>query len=168
MLGIDQPIILNLLEKEDQIKSLEGVIMELKDCAFPLLRGIKATSSAKEAFFRSDYALLVGSKPRLKGMERSDVLKDNAAIFSEQGKAINDYAHPDIKVLVVGNPANTNAMITSSNAQDIDPKNITAMTRLDHDRGIHQIAQKAGCKVSEIERFCIWGNHSATQYPGKK
>jgi len=107
----------------------------------------------------------VGSKPRLKGMERSDVLKDNAAIFAEQGKALNKYAQTDVKVLVVGNPANTNAMITSTNAPNIDPKNITAMTRLDHDRAIYQIASKVGCKISEIDRFCIWGNHSSTQYP---
>eukprot|EP01080_Neovahlkampfia_damariscottae_P001582 gene1582-12707_t len=165
MLGPDQPIILKLIEIPSMMKSLEGVIMELQDCAFPLLEKVIGTSDQTEGFLDSDYILLVGSKPRGKGQERSDVLVENAKIFAEQGKVINQVADPDALVLVVGNPANTNALILSSNAPNLDPQNITAMTRLDHDRALTQIAQKAGCEISQIERFCIWGNHSATQYP---
>jgi malate dehydrogenase len=165
MLGLDQPVNLRLLEKPEAMKQLEGVVMELKDGAFPLLGNIVATSDEGEAFQGSDYALLVGAKPRSKGMERADVLKDNAAIFKSQGKAINDNANTDVLVLIVGNPANTNAMITSANAPDIDPLNITAMTRLDHDRALAQLALKLNVPVSEIRRVGIWGNHSATQFP---
>lgn len=165
MLGLNQPVNLRLLERPDAIKSLEGVVMELKDGAFPLINEIVATADEAEAFKQSDYVLLVGSKPRSKGMERADVLKDNAAIFKTQGKAINDNANTDVLVLVVGNPANTNALITSANAPDIDPLQITAMTRLDHDRALAQLALKFKCNISDIKRVGIWGNHSATQYP---
>jgi malate dehydrogenase len=154
-----------LLERPDAMKSLEGTVMELKDGAFPLLNDIVATADEAEAFHRSDYAILVGAKPRSKGMERADVLKDNAAIFQTQGKAINDNANTDVLVLVVGNPANTNAMITSANAPDVNPNQITAMTRLDHDRALAQLAQKLRVSITDIERVGIWGNHSATQYP---
>jgi malate dehydrogenase len=165
MLGEDQPIILKLLEIPQMMKSLEGVVMELNDGAYPLLHKVVATSDPYEAFRDSNYILLVGSKPRGKGQERSDVLMENAKIFSEQGKVINSVADPDCSILVVGNPANTNALILSSNAPDIDPNNISAMTRLDHDRGLAQIAQKCNVDILDIERFCIWGNHSSTQYP---
>jgi malate dehydrogenase len=165
MLGEDQPIILKLLEIEPMMKSLEGVVMELNDGAYPLLNSILATSDPYEAFRDSNYILLVGSKPRGKGQERSDVLMENAKIFSEQGKVINSVADPDCSILVVGNPANTNALILSSNAPDMDPNNISAMTRLDHDRGLAQIAEKCNVDILDIERFCIWGNHSSTQYP---
>jgi len=165
MLGPNQPVILQLLELPQGAKSLEGVVMELKDCAFPLLRGVVQTDSVQKAFEGSDYALLVGAKPRSKGMERADLLKENGKIFAEQGRAINSYANRNIRVVVVGNPANTNAMITSHFAPKIPPKQITAMTRLDHNRGLAQLAEKANCKVTDIERFAIWGNHSATQYP---
>jgi len=139
--------------------------MELNDCAFPLLRGVVQTSDPKKAFEGADYALLVGAKPRSKGMERKDLLAENAKIFNVQGKALNDAANKSVKVIVVGNPANTNAMITSHYAPKIPKENITAMTRLDHNRGLAQIAEKAKCSVTDIERFAIWGNHSATQYP---
>jgi malate dehydrogenase len=165
MLGRRQPIILQLLEVEPAMKALEGVVMELNDCAFPLLRGIVQTSDPKKAFEGTDYALLVGAKPRSKGMERKDLLAENAKIFNVQGKALNDTANKGVKVIVVGNPANTNAMITSHYAPKIPKENITAMTRLDHNRGLAQIAEKAKCSVTDIERFAIWGNHSATQYP---
>jgi malate dehydrogenase len=165
MLGHDQPINLRLLERPEAMQTLEGVVMELKDGAFPLLNEIVATADEPEAFKNTDYALLVGAKPRGKGMERADVLKDNAAIFKSQGKAINDHANTDVLVLVVGNPANTNAMITSANAPDINPSQITAMARLDHDRAIAQLAQKLNVPIASIERVAVWGNHSATQYP---
>lgn len=165
MLGADQPVNLRLLERPDAMKSLEGVVMELKDGAFPLLNNIVATSDEAEAFLQTDYAILVGAKPRGKGMERADMLKENAAIFQTQGKALNDYAKPDVLTLVVGNPANTNAMITSANAPDINPLQITAMTRLDHDRAIAQLSQKLNVPVADIHRIAIWGNHSATQFP---
>lgn len=139
--------------------------MELHDCAFPLLSEITATDNATRAFDQADYAFLVGAKPRTKGMERGDLLKANAAIFSTQGKVINDVANPNIKVLVVGNPANTNAYIAAKNAPNIDPRNFTAMTRLDHNRGLAQLAEKTKSKVTDIHNFAIWGNHSATQYP---
>ncbi len=165
LLGSDQPVILKLLEITPAMDALKGVVMELDDCAFPTLAGIVATDDANVAFKDSDYALLVGARPRGPGMERKDLLQANAAIFSVQGKAINDHASRDIKVLVVGNPANTNALIASSNAPDIDPANFTAMTRLDHNRALAQLAAKTGTHVNDIEGMIIWGNHSATQYP---
>ena len=165
MLGNDQPVILQLLEIPPALPALHGVVMELNDCAFPTLAGIVATDDANTAFKDSDYALLVGARPRGPGMERKDLLQANAAIFSVQGKAMNDHANRDIRVLVVGNPANTNALIASSNAPDIDPRNFTAMTRLDHNRAKAQLAAKTGGHVNDIRCMTIWGNHSATQYP---
>jgi len=154
-----------LLELTPSLKALEGVVMELKDCAFPLLRGIVQTDSTQKAFEGCDFALLVGAKPRGPGMERADLLKENAKIFAEQGKALNSYANRNVRVVVVGNPANTNAMITAHYAPKIQAKAITAMTRLDHNRALAQLADKAHCKVSDIERFGIWGNHSSTMHP---
>ena len=165
MLGKDQPVILQLLEITPALEALKGVTMELEDCAFPLLAGIVQTDDPKVAFKDADYALLVGARPRGPGMERKDLLEANAAIFSVQGKAINEVASRDIKVLVVGNPANTNALITQRNAPDIDPRQFTAMTRLDHNRGKAQLANKLGVSVNDIKNMTIWGNHSATQYP---
>ncbi|UCG72219.1 MAG: malate dehydrogenase [Chromatiales bacterium] len=165
MLGANQPVILQLLEIPPALDALKGVAMELDDCAFPTLHGIVATDQADEAFKDSDYALLVGAKPRGPGMERSDLLMGNAAIFSAQGKAMNEHARPDIKVLVVGNPANTNALIAQANAPDLNPANFTAMTRLDHNRALAQLAAKTDSHVSQIRHMTIWGNHSATQYP---
>lgn len=165
MLGTDQPVILQLLEIPPALPALQGVVMELDDCAFSTLAGIVATDDPNIAFKDSDFALLVGARPRGPGMERKDLLEANAQIFSVQGKAINDHASRDIHVLVVGNPANTNALIASSNAPDISPKNFTAMTRLDHNRASAQLAQKTGKHVSNVSRLTIWGNHSATQYP---
>lgn len=165
MLGSDQPVILQLLEITPAMGALEGVVMELNDCAFPLLHGVVTTDNPEVAFKDTDYALLVGARPRGPGMERKDLLEANAAIFSVQGKAINKVASRDIKVLVVGNPANTNALITASNAPDINPKQFTAMTRLDHNRAISQVSEKLGVQTTEIKRMTIWGNHSATQYP---
>jgi len=165
MLGKDQPVILQLLELTPALKALNGVCMELSDCAFPLLRGLVQTDDPRKAFEGADYALLVGAKPRGKGMERADLLKENAKIFEVQGKALNDVANSSVKVLVVGNPANTNAMITSHYAPKINPQQITAMMRLDHNRGLAQLAEKTKCLVDDIEKFTVWGNHSATQYP---
>ncbi len=165
MLGQDQPVILQLLEIPPALPALNGVVMELDDCAFGTLAGIVATDDPDQAFDGTDYALLVGARPRGPGMERKDLLQANAKIFSVQGKALNDHASKDVRVLVVGNPANTNALIASSNAPDIDPANFTAMTRLDHNRALAQLAGKAGCHVNDIRRMTIWGNHSATQYP---
>ncbi len=165
MLGTDQPVILQLLEIPPALTALNGVVMELRDCAFSTLVGVVATDDPDTAFKDSDYALLVGARPRGPGMERKDLLQANAAIFSVQGKAINDVASRDIRVLVVGNPANTNALIASSNAPDIDPKNFTAMTRLDHNRAMAQLAEKTDSHVTDIRCMTIWGNHSATQYP---
>ena len=165
MLGSDQPVILQLLEIPPALPALHGVVMELEDCAFPTLAGVVATDDPDVAFKDSDHALLVGARPRGPGMERKDLLEANAQIFSVQGKAINDHASRDIRVLVVGNPANTNALIASSNAPDIDPGNFTAMTRLDHNRAMAQLAQKTGKHVNDVQRMTIWGNHSATQYP---
>ena len=165
MLGTDQPVILQLLEIPPALPALNGVVMELDDCAFPTLAGIVATDDPNVAFKDSDYALLVGARPRGPGMERKDLLEANAAIFSVQGKAINDHASRDIRVLVVGNPANTNALITQANAPDINPRNFTAMTRLDHNRALAQLAAKTGSHVTDIQNLTIWGNHSATQYP---
>lgn len=165
MLGADQAVTLQLLEIPPAMPALDGVVMELHDCAFDTLDGVVATDDANVAFEDADFALLVGARPRGPGMERKDLLEANAQIFSVQGQAINEHASRDIRVLVVGNPANTNALITSSNAPDIDPANITAMTRLDHNRAIAQLAQKTGTHVSSVRRMTIWGNHSATQYP---
>lgn len=165
MLGNDQPVILQLLEIPPALPALQGVVMELHDCAFSTLAGIVATDDPNTAFKDCDYALLVGARPRGPGMERKDLLQANAAIFSVQGKAINDHANRDIRVLVVGNPANTNALIASSNAPDIDPRNFTAMTRLDHNRAMAQLAARTGHHVNDIRCMAIWGNHSATQYP---
>ena len=165
MLGTDQPVVLQLLEIPPALDALHGVVMELDDCAFPTLAGVVATDDADVAFKDSDYALLVGARPRGPGMERKDLLEANAAIFSVQGKAINDHASRDIRVLVVGNPANTNALIASSNAPDIDAGNFTAMTRLDHNRAMAQLATKTDSHVNDIRHMTIWGNHSATQYP---
>ena len=165
MLGAEQPVILQLLEIPSAMPALDGVAMELQDCAFDTLAGIVATDDANVAFKDAAYALLVGARPRGPGMERKDLLEANAQIFSVQGKAVNEHADRDIRVLVVGNPANTNALITSSNAPDIDPLHITAMTRLDHNRAIAQLAAKTGDHVTAVRRMTIWGNHSATQYP---
>ena len=165
MLGPDQPVILQLLEITPALAALKGVAMELDDCAFPLLAGTVETDDVNVAFNETDYALLVGSRPRGPGMERKDLLEANAAIFSVQGKALNDHASKTVKTLVVGNPANTNCLIAQRNAPDLDPRNFTAMTRLDHNRAMAQIAAKAGRHVSEVQGLCIWGNHSATQYP---
>lgn len=165
MLGKDQPVILQLLEITPALPALEGVVMELRDCAFPLLADIVATDDADEAFDRVHYALLVGAKPRGPGMERKDLLQANAAIFSAQGKALNDRADRDVRVLVVGNPANTNALIASSNAPDLDPHQFTAMMRLDHNRALAQLALKTGVHTTDIRHLTVWGNHSATQYP---
>ena len=165
MLGQDQPIILNLLEITPALDALKGVVMELQDCAFPLLVDIVQTDDAKVAFKDVEYALLVGSRPRGPGMERKDLLEANAAIFSAQGKALNEVASRDVKVLVVGNPANTNAVIAQRNAPDLDPRNFTAMTRLDHNRGIAQLAEKTDSMVNDVKKMIIWGNHSSTQYP---
>lgn len=165
MLGKDQPIILQLLEIPQAMKALEGVVMELNDCAFPLLRGIESSDDPNVAFEGVDFALLVGSRPRGPGMERKDLLEANGAIFTVQGKALSDHASPDVKVLVVGNPANTNCLIALNNAPNLDPKQFTAMTRLDHNRAISQLAGKAGAQVADVERMIIWGNHSSTQVP---
>ena len=165
MLGSDQPVILQLLEIPQALGALNGVLMELDDCAFPTLAGVVPTDDPDVAFKDADYALLVGARPRGPGMERKDLLEANAAIFSVQGKALNKQASRDIKVLVVGNPANTNALITQANAPDLDPRNITAMTRLDHNRAKAQLAAKTDSHVNDIRCMAIWGNHSATQYP---
>jgi malate dehydrogenase len=163
MLGNDQPVILQLLEITPALDALKGVVMELDDCAFPTLDGIVATDDPNVAFKDANYALLVGARPRGPGMERKDLLEANAAIFSVQGKAMNDHADRDIRVLVVGNPANTNALIAQANAPDLDPRNFTAMTRLDHNRAKAQLAAKTGTHVNDIRCMTIWGNHSATQ-----
>lgn len=165
MLGPNQPVILQMLEITPALDALKGVAMELEDCAFPLLAGMICTDDAEQAFKDADYALLVGARPRGPGMERKDLLEANAAIFSAQGKAINDYASQHIKVLVVGNPANTNALITQRNAPNINPRQFTAMTRLDHNRAMSQIANKTESSINDISHMTIWGNHSATQYP---
>ena len=165
MLGNDQPVKLNLLDITPALDALEGVKMELDDCAFPLLAGITCSDDPNIAFADADYALLVGARPRGPGMERKDLLEANAAIFSAQGKAMNAVASRGIKVLVVGNPANTNALIAMHNAPDISGSQFTAMTRLDHNRAITQIAQKTGVANTDVTNMTIWGNHSATQYP---
>ncbi|GGY32608.1 malate dehydrogenase [Streptomyces xanthochromogenes] len=165
LLGPDVPVNLRLLEITPALKAAEGTAMELDDCAFPLLRGIEITDDANVAFDGANVALLVGARPRTKGMERGDLLSANGGIFKPQGKAINDNAADDIKVLVVGNPANTNALIAQASAPDVPAERFTAMTRLDHNRAISQLAKKTGAAVSDIKRLTIWGNHSATQYP---
>jgi malate dehydrogenase len=165
MLGPDTPVILQLLEIPPALGALKGVEMELLDCAFPTLAGVVATDKPEEAFGDANYALLVGAKPRGPGMERKDLLMENAKIFSAQGKALNDNAHRKVRVLVVGNPANTNALIAYSNAPDLDHARFTAMTRLDHNRALAQLSIKTGTPVKDIRQMTIWGNHSATQYP---
>ncbi|MEL7536320.1 MAG: malate dehydrogenase [Pseudomonadota bacterium] len=165
LLGPDQPVVLQLLEITPALDALNGVCMELDDCAFSTLAGLTATDDANVAFKDADYALLVGARPRGPGMERKDLLEANAQIFSAQGKAMNDHASRDIRVLVVGNPANTNALIAQANAPELNPRNFTAMTRLDHNRAIAQLATKTGAHVSDVDGMIIWGNHSATQYP---
>lgn len=165
MLGPDQPVILQLLEITPALGALQGVVMELNDCAFPLLAGVVATDDASVAFKDTDYALLVGARPRGPGMERKDLLTANGAIFGPQGKALNDHASRDVKVLVVGNPANTNALIAQAAAPDLNPRNFTAMTRLDHNRALSQLAEKTGTHTTDVAKMIIWGNHSSTQYP---
>ncbi len=165
MLGTDQPVILQLLEITPALGALSGVAMELDDCAFPTLSGLVLSDDPEVAFADADVALLVGAKPRGPGMERKDLLTENAKIFSAQGKALNARASRDVRVLVVGNPANTNALIARENAPDIDPRNFTAMTRLDHNRALAQLAAKTASHARDIRRLTIWGNHSATQYP---
>ncbi|MGH8460435.1 MAG: malate dehydrogenase [Stenotrophobium sp.] len=165
MLGPDQPVILQLLEITPALGALNGVVMELNDCAFPLVHGVVATDKLEEAFDKTDYALLVGARPRGPGMERKDLLSANGAIFGPQGKAMSDHASRDVKCLVVGNPANTNALIAASAAKKLDPKQFTAMVRLDHNRALSQLAAKTGSHSTDIEKMIIWGNHSSTQYP---
>ncbi|WP_323017222.1 malate dehydrogenase [Castellaniella sp.] len=167
MLGKDQPVILQLLEIPDERaqKALQGVMMELDDCAFPLLAGMSAHSDPRTAFKDADIALLVGARPRSKGMERKDLLQVNAQIFTAQGKALNEVASRNVKVLVVGNPANTNAYIAMKSAPDLPAKNFTAMLRLDHNRALSQLATKTGKAVADIEKLVVWGNHSPTMYP---
>ena len=165
MLGDDQPVILQLLEIPPAMEAVRGVVMELDDCAFPLIADIIATDDPDVAFKDVSYALLVGSRPRGPGMERKDLLEANGAIFSVQGKSLNDHAAKDVKVLVVGNPANTNCLIAQRNAPDLDASQFTAMTRLDHNRALTQLAQKTGKHVTKVSGMTIWGNHSATQYP---
>jgi malate dehydrogenase len=165
MLGADQPVILQLLEIPPAMEALYGVVMELDDCAFPLVQEVIATDNPDVAFKDAECVLLVGSRPRGPGMERKDLLEANAAIFSVQGKSLNDNAAKNVRVLVVGNPANTNCLIAQRNAPDIDPRQFTAMTRLDHNRAMSQLAQKTGKHVNDVKGLAIWGNHSATQYP---
>ena len=165
MLGLDQPVNLHLLEITPALGALQGVLMELADCAFPTLNKVVVTDDAKVAFRDCNAAMLVGARPRGPGMERKDLLLANAQIFSAQGKALNEVADRNVKVLVVGNPANTNALIARANARDLNPHNFTAMTRLDHNRALSQLAEKTGTHVTAIRRMTIWGNHSATQYP---
>jgi malate dehydrogenase len=165
MLGTDTPVELRLLEIPDAVKAAEGTAMELDDCAFPLLAGIEISDDPNTAFDGANVALLVGAKPRSKGMERSDLLEANGGIFGPQGKAINDNASDDVKVLVVGNPANTNALIAMSNAPDVPNQRFTAMTRLDHNRALAQLAKKLDIGVSDIKNMTVWGNHSPTMYP---
>jgi malate dehydrogenase len=165
MLGLDQPVNLHLLEITPALGALQGVLMELADCAFPTLNKVVVTDDAKVAFRDCNAAMLVGARPRGPGMERKDLLLANAQIFSAQGKALNEVADRNVKVLVVGNPANTNALIARANARDLNPHNFTAMTRLDHNRALSQLAEKTGTHVTAIRKMTIWGNHSATQYP---
>ena len=166
MLGSDQPVILNLLERNNpqSQSALKGVMMELSDCAFPLLAGMQAFDDPREAFRDADYALLIGARPRGPGMERADLLEANAAIFREQGRVLNEVASRDVKVLVVGNPCNTNAWIAMKNAPDLPPENFTAMLRLDQNRAVSQLAEKTGACVTDVEHIAVWGNHSPTMY----
>ncbi|MCK5433125.1 MAG: malate dehydrogenase [Gammaproteobacteria bacterium] len=165
MLGSDQPVIFQLLEITPAMKALEGVVMEIDDCAYPLVAGFVLTDDVNVAFKDVDYALLVGAKPRSAGMERSDLLEANGGIFKVQGKALNEHASRDVKVVVVGNPANTNANTAMINAPDLNPINFTALTRLDHNRALAQLAAETKSDVSDIKKMIIWGNHSTTQYP---
>ena len=165
MLGENQPINLMLIDIEPAMNALNGVKFELEDCAFPLLNSITTTFNLNQGFDQCDYALLIGAKPRMKGMERKDLLKDNGKIFKPQGKAINEVASKNIKVLVVGNPANTNALITMHNAPTINPKQFTSMMRLDHDRSLAQVANKYKTNIKEVKKIIVWGNHSNTQVP---
>ena len=165
MFGQEQPVILRLQEIPQSMSALSGVRMELEDCAFPLLHDIVTTDDASIGFRETDYAILVGAKPRGKGMERKDLITENAKIFASQGRALNDYASIDVRVLVVGNPANTNALIAAANAPDLDRSQFTAMTRLDHNRALGQLANKTNTRVADIKRMTVWGNHSLTQYP---
>jgi malate dehydrogenase len=165
LLGKDQPVVLQLLDLPQAQGAVKGVVMELDDCAFPLLQGVVITDDPKVAFKDADVALLVGARPRSKGMERKDLLSANAEIFTVQGKALNEVASRDVKVLVVGNPANTNAYIAMKSAPDLPKKNFTAMLRLDHNRALSQLAAKSGKPVASIEKLAVWGNHSPTMYP---
>jgi malate dehydrogenase len=165
MLGPDQPVELRLLEITPALKALEGVVMELDDCAFPLLSKVEIGDDAAKVFDGVNLACLVGARPRTKGMERGDLLEANGAIFKPQGRALNDHAAADIKVLITGNPANTNALIAMSNAPDIPQERFNALTRLDHNRAVAQLAAKTGSSVNDVRHLTIWGNHSATQYP---
>lgn len=165
MLGKDQPVILQLLELTPALQALRGVAMELQDCAFPLLHGITQSDDPMVAFKDADYALLVGARPRSKGMERKDLLEANAQIFTVQGKALNAVASRNVKVVIVGNPANTNALITQMSAPDLPAANITALMRLDHNRALGQVADKTGIHTSKLNKMIVWGNHSVTQYP---
>jgi len=165
LLGADQPIVLHLLEITPVLNALQGVVMELKDCAFPLLHRIEVTDDPRVAFKNVDYAFLIGARPRGPGMERKDLLEANAQIFIDQGKALNEVASREVKVLVTGNPANTNALIALSNAPNLRPENFSAMTRLDHNRALSQLAEKCGVLPVDIKNMTIWGNHSTTQYP---
>lgn len=165
MLGRDQPVILQLIEITPALNALSGVVMELKDCAYPLLHDTVVTDDVNVGFRDVSYAMLVGARPRGKGMERGDLLSANGKIFGPQGKALNEHASRDVKVIVVGNPANTNALIAMRNAPDLEPTQFTAMTRLDHNRSLSQLAEKTGTRVTDVNNMTIWGNHSATQYP---
>ena len=165
LLGPDQPVILHLIDLPSFQNGLKAISMELHDCAFPLLRGVVGTDSLVTGFKDIDYALLIGAKPRTKGMERADLLKENGKIFIETGKALNENAHRNVKVIVVGNPANTNCLIAQSHAPDLPRENFTAMTRLDHNRALYQIAKKYNAQLNEVKNFCIWGNHSPTMFP---
>ena len=165
MLGPDRPVVLQLMEITPALGALRGVVMELDDCAYPLLRDVVVTDDPAVAFRDADYAMLVGSKPRGKGMERGDLLAENGRIFGPQGRALGEHASRGVKVLVIGNPANTNALIAMRNAPDLAPAQFSAMTRLDHNRAVGQVAEKTGAAAAEIRRVTIWGNHSATQYP---
>lgn len=165
MMGKDQPVILQLLDIEPSMPALQGVMMELDDCAFPLLHGMSASHDPFIAFKDVDIAILVGARPRTKGMERKELLEANGAIFTTQGKALASVAKKSVKVLVVGNPANTNALIAMKNAAGLNPENFTAMMRLDHNRAVSQIAQKTQNHVTQIKKIIVWGNHSSTQYP---
>ena len=165
MLGPDRPVILQLLEIPPALPALRGVVMEIDDCAYPLVHGSVVTDDPNEAFRDARFAVLVGARPRSKGMERGDLLADNGRIFGPQGRALNEHAARDVKVLVVGNPANTNALITMKNAPDLDPSQFTAMTRLDHNRAVARLAAHTSAAVGDVSRMTIWGNHSATQFP---